>query len=136
MAKNPQTCPKFSKLKMYQYLRKGLIYFNYLLHVVTHSWKLQCYLAVLVGYGLACPKFSEITNHRYLWKRLSDFIDFLHEFFPLKLQKYSILGYDPKTLLANQLASFFTFELLILNSKGPLLHCTSLSLTNVFNFIG
>ena len=52
--------------------------FSYLLHVVTHSWKLQCDHAILVGYGLACPKFSEITNCQYLWKGLSDFIDFLH----------------------------------------------------------
>ena len=52
--------------------------FCYLLHVVTHPWKLQYYHVVLVGYGLACPKFSEIKNRQYLWKGLSDFADFLH----------------------------------------------------------
>ena len=50
----------------------------YLLHVVTHPWKLQPYHAVLVGYGLVCPKFSKITNLEYVWKRQSDFVDFLH----------------------------------------------------------
>ena len=52
-------------------------YFVYLLHVVAHPWKLQCYHLVLVGYGLACSKFSEATNHQFLWKGLSDFVDFL-----------------------------------------------------------
>ena len=78
VAKDLWACPMFFKLTMWQYLQKGLSYFSYLLHVVTHSWKLQCDHAVLVGYGLACPKFSEITNCQYLWKGLSDFIDFLH----------------------------------------------------------
>ena len=53
-------------------------YFVYLLHVVTHPRKLQCYHVVLVGYVPACLKFSEITNHQYLWRGLSDFDDFLH----------------------------------------------------------
>ena len=41
-------------------LQKGLSYFDYLLHAVTHPWKLQRYHAV--WYGLACPKFSKIAN--------------------------------------------------------------------------
>ena len=44
---------------------------------MTHLFKLQCYHAILVGYGPAYPKFSQITNRQYLWKRFSDFFDFL-----------------------------------------------------------
>ena len=64
----------FSEITKCQYLQKGLSYFVYLLHVVTHSWKLQCYYAVMVGYDPACPKFSEITNRQYLRKVLRDFM--------------------------------------------------------------
>ena len=61
-----------------QYLWKRLSFFVYLLHVVTHPGKLQCYHVILVGNDPACPKFSEIKNHQYLRKGLSDFVDFLH----------------------------------------------------------
>ena len=39
-------------------------YFVYLLHAVTHLWRQQCYLVILVGYGPAYSNFSEtaITN--------------------------------------------------------------------------
>ena len=63
---------------MCQYLWEEWSYFVYLLHVVTRPWKLQCYLVVLVGYGVACPKFSEIANWQYLWEGWNDFVDFLH----------------------------------------------------------
>ena len=69
-------CPRFSKIIKKQYLWEGLSYFVYLLHVVTHSWKLQCHHVVLVG--PSCTKFSETTNHQYLWKSLNDFVDILH----------------------------------------------------------
>ena len=70
-------CWTFSKISKHHYLQEGISFF-YLLYVVTHLWKLQCYHAILVRYGPACPKLSEITNHQYLWKGLSDFVDFLH----------------------------------------------------------
>ena len=70
-------CPTSSKITKQQYLWEGLSYFVYLLHVVTHPWKLQCCHVVLVGYDLAYPKFSKTTNHQYLWKLLCDFVDFL-----------------------------------------------------------
>ena len=86
------------------YLWERLSYFVYLLHAVTHLWKLQCYHAILFGYGPGpeCPKFSKIINHQYLWKGISDFVDILyvvisscyfifHFRYPLKLQKYAIL---------------------------------------------
>ena len=65
--------------KKCQYLWKRLSYFVYLLHLVTHQWKLQrfSYHVILVWYGLACPKFSEISC-QYLQKWYSDFVDFLH----------------------------------------------------------
>ena len=44
---------RFSKITKQQYLWKGLTYSVYLLHVVTHSLKLQCYHVVLVWYGPA-----------------------------------------------------------------------------------
>ena len=64
--------------KQHQYLWAGLSYFLYLLHVVTHTWKLHCYHVVLVGYDLPCLKFSERTNCQYLEKGLSDFVNFLY----------------------------------------------------------
>ena len=43
---------------------------------------------------------------------------------PLKLQKYhAILGYDPKILLANQFAGFFTFDLFDFSVLIPGVHC-------------
>ena len=54
--------------------------FFYLLHVVTHLWKLQSYHAILFWYGTACQKFSEVANCQYLWEGLSDFLVFLHVF--------------------------------------------------------
>ena len=78
LVRHARACPRFSKITKQHYLWEGLTYFVYLfLHVVTQSWKLQCYHVVLVGYGPACPKFSEATNHQYLWKGCSDFVDFL-----------------------------------------------------------
>ena len=59
--------PTFSKINC-QYLWERLSYFVYLLLVVTHPGKLQCYHVVLEQYGPACPNFSEITNRQYLWR--------------------------------------------------------------------
>ena len=59
-------CPAFSKITKCQYLWEWWSYFVYLLHVVTHPWKQQCYHFVLGGYGLACPVFSEITSFQSL----------------------------------------------------------------------
>ena len=76
MVRHARPCLRFSRIIKQQYLWKVLSYFVYLLHAVTHPWKLQCYYVVLVGYGLACPKFSETTNHQHPWKELRDFVDF------------------------------------------------------------
>ena len=65
-----------NKITKPQYLWEGLSYFVYLLHVVTHSWKVQCYHVVLVGYGPACPKFSEATSRQYFLKWSCAFADF------------------------------------------------------------
>ena len=78
--KHARTCPRFSKINQ-QHLWERLSFFVYLLHVVTHPWKLQSYHVALVGYYLACPKFFEVTNHQYLWKGLSDFVDFCKSLF-------------------------------------------------------
>ena len=75
LVRDPRACRALSKITKRQYLREGLSFFVYLLHVVTYIWKLQCYHAVLIGYGPA--KFSEITNGQCLWKGLSDFVDLL-----------------------------------------------------------
>ena len=69
-------CPVFSKITQCLYPWEGLSYFVYLLHVITHLWKVQRYHAILFGYGPACPKFPEI-NCQYLWKGFSNFVDFL-----------------------------------------------------------
>ena len=60
LVRHAPTCPMFCIITNCQYPEKGLSNFFYLLHAVTHPWKLQCYHVVLVGYGLACPKFSKI----------------------------------------------------------------------------
>ena len=77
LARHARACPRFSKISKQQYLWERLSYFVYLLHVVTHSWKLHCYHVDLVGYGPTCPKFPEATNHQYLWKGSCNFVDFL-----------------------------------------------------------
>ena len=93
----------FSKITKHQCLWEGLSYFVYFLHVVTHLWKLQCYHVILIGYGPSYQKFSEITNCQKIWKGLSDFDDFLDvvylllDRYPLKLQKYAILGWHCQT---------------------------------------
>ena len=66
----------FSEITKCQYLWEVLSYFIYLLHVLTHLWKLQCYRVILVGYGLYAQS-SEI-NRWCLWKGLSDFVGFSH----------------------------------------------------------
>ena len=75
-----RACWTFSKITKCQYLWEGLSYFVYFLYGVTHqwTWKLQCYHAILFGYGPKWPKLSEIPNCQYLWKGFSDFVDFLH----------------------------------------------------------
>ena len=75
----------FSKITKHQCLWKELSYFVYLFHVVTHPWKLHCYVVLD---GPACPKFSEITNCQYLWKGLSDLVDFLHVVICILLEIY------------------------------------------------
>ena len=78
LVRHTRACPTFFKITKLQYFWEVLSYFVYLLHVITHPWKLQFYHFISVGYGPACPKFSEITNHQYFWKGFSDFVDFLH----------------------------------------------------------
>ena len=39
---------------------------------------------------------------------------------PLKLEKYAILGYDFKILLANQFKGFFTFDLIDFSNLIPI----------------
>ena len=58
-------------------------------------------------------------------------------FLPLKLEEMCILGYDPKILLANQLARYFTFGLFdLLNLiPGPLLHYLFFLALHIFIFI-
>ena len=94
-----QCSAKKTKTK-HQYPQKDLSYFAYLLHVVTHPWKLQGYHAVLVRYGPACPKFSKTTNHQYLWKGVKGLILLIFACsylqvvrYPLKLQKHVILDW-------------------------------------------
>ena len=77
LVRHARACPRFSKISKQQYLWERLSYFVYLLHVVTHPWKLQCYHVDLLGYGPTCPKFPEATNHQYLWKGSCNFVDFL-----------------------------------------------------------
>ena len=76
LVRHARACPRFSKISKQQYLWERLSYFVYLLHFVTHPWKLQYYVD-LVGYGPTCPKFPEATNHQYLWKGSCNFVDFL-----------------------------------------------------------
>ena len=95
--RHARACPVFSKITKQQYLLKGLSYFVYLLHVVTHPWKVQCYHVILFGYGPACLMFSEATNHisleRVVWFCWFFASSYLHLVrYPLKLQKYAILG--------------------------------------------
>ena len=72
-----QACPGLSNILQNKApISPGLIDFVYLLHVVTHLWKSQCYHAVFGGYAPACLKLSEITHCQDLWKGLNDNVDF------------------------------------------------------------
>ena len=95
------------------------------------------------GYPLKLPKFANLGWTGIFWHRLSTNqiarcfklekfksymryqVDFL---LPLKLQKISCyFGLCRKILLANQFCRIFYFWLVwyvILNTGGPLLHCT------------
>ena len=49
--------------------------------------------------------------------------EYVYEFvLPLKLEKYAILGYDFKILLANQFKGFFTFDLIDFSNLIPGFH--------------
>ena len=92
-------------------------YFVYLLHLVTHLWKLQCYHAILFVYCPACPKFSVITNRQYLWRGFNDFVDFLHVVICILLNIHwsyknmlFCVGIVRHRLSANQIASCFKFR--------------------------
>ena len=76
LVRHARACPRFSKISKQQYLWERLSYFVYLLHAVTHPWKVQCYHVDLVGYRPTCPKFPETTN-QYFWKGSCDFVGFL-----------------------------------------------------------
>ena len=97
LVRHARACPRFSKITKQQYLWEGLSYFVYLLHVVTHPWKLQCYhvvLVVLVG----MPKViwsnkSPISLEKiewFCWFFASSYLHLVR--YPLKLQKCAILG--------------------------------------------
>ena len=92
---------------------EGLSYLVYLLHVVPHLWKLQCYHAVLVGYGPAYPKFSEI-NCQYLRKVFSDFVDFLPVVIYILLDTHlsykNMTGIARHRLLTNQIVRYFKLK--------------------------
>ena len=176
--------PVWAIWKLYVW-EKGLSYFFYLLHLVSHPSKLQCYHVFLVGYGPTYPKFSEATNHQYLREGSCDFVDVLQVVICILLnihwsyknmlfwagivmhslsanqivrclklkklkkdmsyqvdfcfhwnwKKYTILGYDPKILLANQFAGYFTFGLFDLLNLIPGVHCYIILVIVVFIFI-
>ena len=92
---------------------EGLGYLVYLLHVVPHLWKLQCYHAVLVGYGPAYPKFSEI-NCQYLRKVFNDFVDFLPVVIYILLDTHlsykNMTGIARHRLLTNQIVRYFKLK--------------------------
>ena len=109
--------PRFSKIIKQQYIWEGLGCFVYLLHVVTHPWKLQCDHVVLVGYGLGCPKFSEATNHQHIWKGSCDFVDFLQVVICILLDIHSSyknmlfwVGIIRHSLSANQIVRCFKLK--------------------------
>ena len=49
---------------------------------------------------------------------------------------YAILGYDPKILLANQFARYFTFGLLDLLNLIPGVHCYVVHVLYLFSIFG
>ena len=124
MVRHNWTCPTFSKITKYQYLWKALSYFVYLLHEITHLWKLQCYHAVLVWYGPSCNQFTRCfklncTSHQV------NVLDIVR--WSLKLPKYhAILDLTPKYSWLSSLHYFHFWSgwLGNLNTWDPLLQCT------------
>ena len=143
LVRNARACPRFSKITKQQYLWEGLSYFVYLLHAVTHSWKLQCYHAVLVGYVVACPKFSEATNHQYLWKGSCDFVDFLQVVICILLDihwsyKNMIFwaGIVSHSLSTNQIVRYFKLKKLKKDMRYQVDFFLPLNLEEILRYFG
>ena len=125
------------------YLGEGLSYFVYLLHVVTHPWKLQCCHVILVGYGPTCPKFSEATHHQYLLKGSSDFVDFLQVVICILLDIYwsykNMLfwaGIVMHSLSANQIVRCFKLKKLKKNMRYQVDSLLPLKLEEILCYYG
>ena len=127
-------CPKFSEISCH-YLGKGCVIF---LHVVIcilldihWNYKNRLFWADIVKHRFSANNIVRCFKLKKLKVRCP--VDFL---LPLKLQKYAVLGYYPKILLANQFAVFFYFWLVWLvnhNIRGPLLLVFSV-VCMAFNF--
>ena len=113
------TYPKFCEITYCQYLWKGFSDFIDFLHVVI--WILLdilwSYKNMLFWVGSVSHTLSSNRIVRgFKLKNLENYIRHqIHFLLPLKLRKHhAVLGYDPKKLLINQLAEYFTFDSLIL----------------------
>ena len=99
MVRHTQACTTLSKITNYKCLWKRLIYFIYLMHVVTHPGKLWCCHIVFVWYGPVCSKFlwnnqSLVSLKRVVWICWFFTCSCLHLVGnPLKLPKFTILGW-------------------------------------------
>ena len=153
LVKHARACRTFSKITMYRYLREGWELFCWIwpsiskilwnnklaislervewfccfLHVVicilliSLEATIICYFGLaLLGIGYQRIRLSDVLNLKNMktvWGNKSIFC------FHWSYKKYAILDYDPKILLANQFAGFFTFDLFELLILIPVVYC-------------
>ena len=92
------------------------------LHLVRCTLELQ---NLLFCVGIVRYRLSGNQIFRcFKLKKVKDYMRYQDDFLLLlKLQRYAILDDDPRILLANQFAAFFTFDLFDLFILIPRVHC-------------
>ena len=82
LVRHAGACPKFSKITKQQYFWEGLSCFVYMLHLVTHIWKLQscCFSWVWSGMPKVPWNKLQISLERvewFHWFFVSSYLDFV-----------------------------------------------------------
>ena len=118
-------CPKFSEATNHQYLWKWSCDFvDFLLVVICilldihWNYKNMLFWAGIVRHSHSVNQIVKCFKLKKLKKDMMYQVDFL---LPLKLEE--ILCYDPKILLVNQFAGYFSFGLFDLLNVIPGVHC-------------
>ena len=122
------SCPKFSETKNHSYLWKGLNDFVDFLLVVIYilldihwNYKNMLFWAGVVRHSHSVNQIVKCFKLKKLKKDMS--IKLIFCFHWNQKKYYAILVYDPKILLVNQFAGYFSFGLFDLLNIIPGVHC-------------